>query len=72
MKIIELHKGAYIIHKETEELKYIIIATGLEVPIFAIDVANEIKNIRVISMFSCELFDKQNIEYKNNLLQKIL
>ena len=64
-----IHKGAYIIHKETEELKYIIIATGSEVPI-AIDVANEIKNIRVISMFSCELFDKQNIEYKNNLLQK--
>jgi transketolase len=62
-----IQKGAYIIHKEIEELKYIIVATGSEVPL-AIDIANEIKNTRVISMFSCELFNKQDEIYKKSIL----
>ena len=51
-------------------LDLIIIATGSEVSL-AIDVAKELSNfynIRVVSMPCCELFDKQNVEYKNKIL----
>ena len=60
-------KGAYVIHKETNDVKYILVATGSEVPL-AISVAKHMKNIRVISMPSCELFDLQNDEYKNEII----
>jgi transketolase len=58
-----INNGAYIIHKELEKLKYILIATGSEVSL-AIDVANILKNIRVISMPSFELFELQSDSYK--------
>ena len=63
----DISKGAYIIHQEIEKLKYIIVATGSEVPL-AINVANKLKNVRVVSMFSCEIYEKQELNYKNNIL----
>lgn len=64
-------KGAYIIKKELGRLSGIIIATGSEVEI-AVKISDELsyKGImtRVISMPSIELFNKQNLEYKESLL----
>ena len=66
---IDLSKGAYVIYKEKQLLKKIIIATGSEIPL-AIEVAEVLKNVRVVSMPSCELFDKQSDSYKNEILPK--
>jgi len=66
-------KGAYIVERENEKLDGIIIATGSEVEL-AINVKEELlkKNIdvRVVSMPSHYLFEKQSEEYKNNILPK--
>ena len=59
--------GAYIIHKETEDLERIILASGSEVSL-AIEVAKELKGTRVISVPSFFLFEKQSKEYKEKLL----
>lgn len=63
----DISMGAYVIFKEEQKLKYILVSTGSEVPL-AIEVAKEMKNIRVISMPSCELFDKQTKIYKDSIL----
>jgi len=68
----EVVKGAYIIRKETLKLHGIIIATGSEVST-ALEVANELYNtykldLRVISMPSMELFEKQSLEYRKTLI----
>eukprot|EP01111_Echinosteliopsis_oligospora_P004109 TRINITY_DN1649_c0_g1_i1.p1 TRINITY_DN1649_c0_g1~~TRINITY_DN1649_c0_g1_i1.p1 ORF type:complete len:663 (+),score=221.97 TRINITY_DN1649_c0_g1_i1:61-2049(+) len=60
--------GAYIIHKETEELKVIIIATGSEVSV-AIAAAKKLgNNVRVVSMPCSSIFDQQTTEYKETVL----
>ena len=63
-------RGAYIIKKESaEKIDYLLIATGSEVHL-ALEVAKELgDNVRVISMPSWELFDKQPLSYKHGLLQ---
>lgn len=66
---IDLSKGAYVIYKEKQLLHKIIIATGSEIPL-AIEVAEVLKNVRVVSMPSCELFDKQSDSYKNEIFPK--
>lgn len=66
---MEAAKGAYIVKKEEEELKKIIIATGSEVSI-AIEAAKEDKNTRVVSMPSRELFEAQSLSYRENVLPK--
>ncbi len=68
-----VQKGGYIVY-ETENQKkidMIFIATGSEVHL-AISTAKAIldKNIRVISMPSVELFEKQSDEYKNQIFPK--
>lgn len=67
----KMKKGAYIVYESEDNTKIdlIIIATGSEVPL-AIDIANKLKNIRVVSMPCCELFDKQDIIYKEEILPK--
>ncbi len=63
-------KGAYIIKEaETENIEYLILATGSEVQL-AIDVAKELgPGSRVVSMPSWELFEKQTKAYKEFLLK---
>ena len=76
---IQMKKGAYIVYEPNantnvnpntlEEIKLIIIATGSEVHL-AIEVAKKIGNTRVVSMPCCELYDKQDSFYKEEILPK--
>lgn len=63
-------RGAYIIRKEaTEQVDYLLLATGSEVHL-AIEVAEELgPGTRVVSMPSWELFEKQPTSYKKAILQ---
>lgn len=63
-------RGAYIVRQETtEEVSYLLIATGSEVHL-ALEVAKELgPAARVVSMPSWELFEKQSNSYKKSLLQ---
>lgn len=63
----EVNKGAYIIKKEEGELEKIVIATGSEVSL-ALEAAEGLKGVRVVSMPSMELFDAQSSEYKGKIL----
>ncbi len=68
----EIEKGAYIIKKEKKDnIDLIIIATGSEVHL-ALKSAERLEeegySIRVISMVSTNLFEKQNSEYKEKIL----
>ncbi len=62
-------RGAYVVRKETtEEVDYLLLATGSEVHL-ALEIAEELgPGARVVSMPSWELFEKQPIAYKNALL----
>jgi transketolase len=63
--------GAYVIYKEKGLLDGVIIAAGSEVSL-AIDVAKKLeeegKFVRVVSMPSMFLFDKQSKEYKEEII----
>ncbi len=65
-----LGRGAYILKKEAGKPDYMLVATGSEVAL-ALDVANELekrgKSVRVISMPSWELYEKQPEEYKQQI-----
>ncbi|MFI5343459.1 MAG: transketolase-like TK C-terminal-containing protein [Chlamydiales bacterium] len=63
-------RGAYIVRQETtEEVDYLLIATGSEVHL-ALAVAEELgPSARVVSMPSWELFEKQPVIYKQAILQ---
>lgn len=61
-------KGGYIARKENGSLKGIIIATGSELHL-ALAAADELgTDYRVVSMPSCEIFDRQSDEYKASVL----
>jgi transketolase len=69
-----MKKGAYIVYEseieDSRETELIIIATGSEVHL-AIEVAKTLDiKCRVVSMPCCELFDKQDIFYKEEVLPK--
>lgn len=68
----QVKNGAYIVRHEINKLDGIIIATGSEVQT-AYYIANELYNdknidIRVVSMPSMELYNKQDDEYKDSIL----
>jgi len=67
-------KGGYAI-SDCENPEIIIIATGSEVHI-ALSAADQLKKegkkIRVVNMFSTEIFEKQSDEYKEKILPKSL
>lgn len=70
----KVKQGAYIIRNEKEKLDGIIIATGSEVET-ALDVANALYiekkvDFRVVSMPCVELFEVQDIKYKNSVLNE--
>ena len=68
-------KGAYIVKEASNNsaIDLSILATGSELAL-ALDVANELESngdsVRVISMASFELFDKQSKDYQNTVLSK--
>ena len=66
-------KGGYIISPEKEHLNGILLATGTEVGL-AIEAQKELLNqgldVRVVSMPSMYLFERQSEEYKNQVLTK--
>ena len=63
----DIYRGAYIIKKEEGELEKIVIATGSEVSL-ALEAAEGLKGVRVISMPSMEMFDAQSSDYKEEIL----
>lgn len=67
----EVGKGAYIIKKENGNLQAVLIATGSELSV-TLEIALELEQngygIRVVSMPSLELFDKQSKKYRYGLL----
>jgi transketolase len=70
---LKMKKGAYIAYEPTETnqpVNLIIVATGSEVHL-AIEIAKKLDiNCRVVSMPCCELFDKQDCFYKEEILPK--
>ncbi len=68
----EIEKGGYIIKKEkNNKIDLIIIATGSEVSISLIaaeKLESDGYSVRVVSMASIELFEKQSEEYKKSIL----
>lgn len=66
-----LKRGAYIVRREKKQPDFTLFATGSELSL-ALDVANQLekrgKDVRVISMPCWELFEKQNVEYKESLI----
>lgn len=66
-----VEKGAYVVYETNNEFKRIIIATGSEVSL-AIDTAKELEksgeSVRVVSMPSMEIFERQSCDYKESIL----
>jgi len=63
-------KGGYIMQKEKGDLKLIIMAAGSEVQ-HAMDAAKELGDgVRVVSMPSMDVFNKQSAAYKEEVLPK--
>lgn len=66
-----IEKGGYILCKEKQALKLVVLATGSEVEL-AIALAeywdNKKVGVRVVSMPSMDLFDRQTDEYKKEVL----
>jgi len=67
----ELHKGGYVLSQETGDLQAIIIASGSEVPL-ALQAQAELAadgiGVRVVSLPSWELFEKQDQAYIDAVL----
>lgn len=70
-KYKEVQKGAYVISKEAKRLDATIVATGSEVSL-AIEAQKELAtrgvDVRVVSMPSTYLFDKQEKEYRDEVI----
>lgn len=70
-KYDEVNKGAYIISKEENKLDLILLSTGSEVSL-CVKTKELLKekgiDVRVVSMPSTYLFDKQSEEYKKDIL----
>ncbi|MBV6499831.1 MAG: Transketolase [Prosthecobacter sp.] len=60
-------KGAYVLVRETAQLEAIVIATGSEVQ-WAVEAAKGRPGVRVVSMPSMEIFDRQDAAYRESVL----
>merc|ERR1719487_2086865 len=61
-------KGGYVAHKETGDLKMILLASGSELQ-WAMDAAKDLGDgVRVVSMPCFERFDRQDASYKAEVL----
>lgn len=63
-------KGGYIFHKEQGELEGIVVTSGDELQQVKNIVRSISSNIRIVSMVSREVFEKQNDFYKMEILPK--
>jgi transketolase len=66
-----LRKGAYVLNENIKNPKVILIATGSEVQLAleaSIELSKKGVQVRVVSMPSFELFEKQSEEYKESVL----
>ena len=62
-----IEKGGYIIHEPNDVIQAVIISSGSEIGL-SLRVAEEMSNIRVVSMPCTERFDEQDQEYKDYVL----
>ena len=70
-QIIQIANGGYILWESASEPEIILIATGSEVGITMVaakELAKKNIPVRVVSMPCCEIFKKQNINYRNSVL----
>jgi len=69
--VCNIKRGGYVLVDSIGAPEYILIATGSEVAL-AVNVAEKLnqqgKQIRVVSMPSQDVFDQQDIEYRNQIL----
>ena len=70
-RVADVTRGAYILREEQGELEAIIIATGSEVAL-AMEAAEKLsaegRGIRVVSMPCAEVFQRQEVEYRESVL----
>ena len=65
----EMSRGGYIIRPaKSGHAKTTIIATGSEIPL-AVEIADNFKNVQVVSMLNFETFREQDRAYKNKILR---
>jgi transketolase len=71
--LADVGRGGYVLSEEGGRLKAILIATGTEVPL-AIEAQKKLAeqgiHTRVVSMPSTCVFDKQDADYRNNVLPR--
>jgi len=62
--------GAYVLLKETSDLKLILLASGSEVQ-YVVSAAKKLgSGVRVVSVPSMEIFNRQSVEYKHSVLPR--
>ena len=70
-RVSDVARGAYILREEQGELEAVIIATGSEVAL-AIEAAEKLsaagRGVRVVSMPCAEVFERQDVEYRESVL----
>ncbi len=70
-RVSDVTRGAYILREEQGELEAVIIATGSEVAL-AIEAAEKLaaagRGVRVVSMPCAEVFQRQDVEYRESVL----
>jgi transketolase len=70
-RVSDVARGAYVLREEQGELEVVIIATGSEVAL-AMEAAEKLsaagRGIRVVSMPCAEVFQRQDVEYRESVL----
>ncbi len=70
-----IEKGGYVLYETNDKPELILIATGSEVEL-ALEAAKRLeadkRSVRVVSMPSCELFDRQSDAYREAVLPKAI
>ncbi len=70
-RVSDVTRGAYMLREEQGELEAVIIATGSEVAL-AIEAAEKLsaagRGVRVVSMPCAEVFQRQDVEYRESVL----
>jgi transketolase len=70
-RVSDVNRGGYVLREEQGELEAIIIATGSEVAL-ATDAAEKLsaagRGVRVVSMPCAEVFQRQDVEYRESVL----
>ena len=70
-RVSDVTRGGYILREEQGELEAVVIATGSEVAL-AIEAAEKLsaagRGVRVVSMPCAEVFQRQDVEYRESVL----